>query len=287
MAKYLSEEQTQIMLDLLKEYVDEGDEILYKLLKKGGGGTGGGSESIFEQKTGTTVTVGGLPSGSIITNKTAVEVLSDILFPYIYSAPSISIGLSCKTLYDKDIDTLSSVTITANVTKGSEEIKYVKFYVNGTVVQTLTTAVKDGGVFKFTYTPAAAINSTTTFKVECCDTPKGTGKTTQSMVTFVQKSDWGPVPSVMSPTDIAVITTLNSGLKTSVAMTQKFTSEYGRFVFAYPTAIGSVKSIKDNVNNFNYTDSCSRGNATINGGSYEIIYLTECAGFEDVSITFA
>ena len=70
-------------------------------------------------------------------------------------------------------------------------------------------------------------------------------------------------------------------------MTQKFTSEYGRFVFAYPTAIGSVKSIKDNVNNFNYTDSCSRGKATINGGSYEIIYLTDCAGFEDVSITFA
>ena len=34
MAKYLSEEQTQIMLDFLKEYIDEGDEILYKLLKK-------------------------------------------------------------------------------------------------------------------------------------------------------------------------------------------------------------------------------------------------------------
>ena len=113
MAKYLSEEQTQIMLDLLKEYIDEGDEILYKLLKKGGG-TGGGSESIFEQKTGTTITVGGLPSGSIITNKTAVEVLSDILFPYIYSAPSISIGLSCKTLYDKDIDMI-------NFQKGSKK----------------------------------------------------------------------------------------------------------------------------------------------------------------------
>ena len=44
MAKYLSEEQTQIMLDLLKEYIDEGDEILYKLLKKGGKkkGCGGG-----------------------------------------------------------------------------------------------------------------------------------------------------------------------------------------------------------------------------------------------------
>lgn len=287
MAKYLSEEQTQIMLDLLKEYIDEGDEILYKLLKKGGGGTGGGSESIFEQKTGTTITVGGLPSGSIITDKTAVEVLSDILFPYIYSAPSISIGLSCKTLYDKDTDTLSSVTITANVIKGSEEITYVKFYVNGTVVKTLTTNVKDGGVFKFTYIPAAAINSTTTFKVECCDAPKGTVKSTQSVVTFVQKSYWGVVPSVMSPTDVSVITVLNNGLKTSVGMTKKFTTEYGRFVFAYPTAIGSVKSIKDNVNNFNYTDSCSRDNATINGGTYEIIYLTDCAGFDDVSITFA
>lgn len=286
MAKYLSEEQTKIMLDLLKDYIDEGDDILYKLIKKGGGGSGG-PESTFDQKTGTTVTVGGLPSGSIITDKTAVEVLSDILFPYIYSAPSISIGLSCKTLYDKDIDSLNSVTITANVTKGSEEITYVKFYVNGTVVQTLTTAVKDGGVFKFTYTPASAINSTTTFKVECCDAPRGTVKTTQSVVTFVQKSYWGPVPSVMSPTDVAVITALNNGLKTSVAMTQKFTAQYGRFVFAYPTAIGSVKSIKDNVNNFNYTDSCSRGTATINGGAYEIIYLTDCAGFDDVQITFA
>lgn len=230
--------------------------------------------------------VGNVKIGESFNNETIQQVL-DRIFAASYTKPSISIGLSCRNLYDKDTESLNSVTITANVTKKSEKISYVKFYVGGTLVQTLTTGVSDGGIFKYTYTPATPIQTTTVFKVETCDETTKSVVSSQSYVTFVQKSYWGSISSVLSPTDLDVITLLTNGLKTSVSMSQTFTAEYGRFIFAYPKAIGSVKSIKDNVNNFNYTDSCSRANLTINGGAYEVIYLTDCAGFDGVTITFA
>lgn len=252
----------------------------------GPGGPGSGSADIRYTNPAVAQNVGNVKIGEAFNNETIQQVLDRIFAPS-YTKPAISIGLSCKSLYDKDVDTLTSVTISANVTKTFEKIAYVKFYVGSTLVETLTTGVEDGGVFKYTYTPATPINSTTSFKVEACDVTTKTVVTSTAYTTFVQKSYWGVVPSILDATDPDVFTVLTNGLKTSVSMTQKFTTEFGRFVFAYPTAIGTVKSIKDNVNNFNYTDSCSRASATVNGGTYEVVYLTECAGFDDVAITFA
>lgn len=232
--------------------------------------------------------VGNVKIGESFDKETIQQVL-DRIFAASYAKPQISIGLSTpKNVYDKDTETISSVTITANVTRKSEDLAYVKFYADGVVIETITAAAAaKGGTFKYTYTPAAPINKTTTFKVETCDVTTKSVVSTQAVVTFVQKSYYGVMSSILDYTDPDLIVLLNNKLNTSVGMSQKFSCEYGRFLYAHPTAIGTVSSIKDNVNNFNYTDSCQKINITINGGKYELVYLVEPAGFEDLTITFA
>lgn len=285
--------EKEIPLTLIEPDSDIDIQLKDYIVSHGGGGgstPGGGGEGCKCDLTYTNPrveqNVGNVKVGESFDKETIQQVL-DRIFAASYTKPQISIGLSCKSLYDKDVDSLASVTITANITKKSEDIGYVKFYVGSTLINTIVTGVKDGGIFKYTYTPTFPIQTTTSFRVETCDITTKTVVSSTAYVTFVQKSYWGVVPSILDATDPAVITVLNHDLKTSVAMTAKFTTEFGRFVFAYPKAIGTVKSIKDNVNNFNYTDSCSRKDVTINSGAYEVVYLTECAGFEDVAITYA
>lgn len=222
-------------------------------------------------------------------DKETIQAVLDRIFAASYAKPQISIGLSTpKNVYDKDVETVNFVTITANATRKSEDLAYIKFYVEGVVVETITaTAAAKGGTFKYTYTPDTPINKTTTFKVETCDITTKSVVSTQAVITFVQKSYYGVMSSILDYTDPDLIVLLNNTLKTSVGMSQKFSCEFGRFLYAHPTAIGTVSSIKDNVNNFNYTDSCQKINITINGGKYELIYLIEPAGFEDLTITFA
>lgn len=228
--------------------------------------------------------VGGVTKGTVFADTLIQDVL-DQIFSTSYLKPSISIGLSSKNVYDKNDKSSipSTITISANVTKKSESIVYVAAYAGSTLIEKRTAAVQDGGVIKFTYEVPDDFE-TTTFKVECND-GHNTVSTT-SKVSVVGLSYYGVVDDGVdiSPT---IVQNLSSDLKTTLNGSYVYSADYGKFVYAYPASFGYVTSVKDNVNNFNYTESCEFSTLTIHNETYNVVYLKDSMGFTDVKITYA
>ena len=57
-------------------------------------------------------------------------------------------------------------------------------------------------------------------------------------------------------------------------------------LYAIPTTLGKVTSIKDEVNNFDYTNSFEETEITIDGYSYYLYMLKDCTSADDVQLTF-
>ena len=92
---------------------------------------GGGSSDKFTRDDLTAVTVGGFNSGSYVKDKTTMEVLESILFPY--QKPTVSFAiLPSKTTYESGT-TVSSITFTINTTKKSNDIQSIKVYDGSTL----------------------------------------------------------------------------------------------------------------------------------------------------------
>lgn len=242
-----------------------------------------GGAVTYTNEEGVAQDIGGIAKGTTFKD-TPIEEVLDKLFAPPYEKPQISIGLSCKNLYDKNgTDIPTSITITANVTKKTEEIAEVSAYIGTTLIEKKTEGVKDGGKFTFTYTVPADFE-TSMFKVECKDS-KNTVNTT-SKVTLVALSYQGCIADGVT-IDETAIKALTPVLKATVGGTYEYTTPYGRFLHAIPSEIGDITSAKDLVNNFNYTDSCTKTTMTINGETYNVWYLTDAMGFDGVKITFA
>ena len=79
------------------EQVLYGNSTVKKALDdlKNGSSGGGGSER-FDRTDKTSTTVGGLPAGSSVKDKTTKEVLESILFPY--QKPGVSFSINPSTL---------------------------------------------------------------------------------------------------------------------------------------------------------------------------------------------
>lgn len=190
--------------------------------------------------------VGGVPLGHKFQDTPIVDVL-DLLFSPSYEKPQISIGLSCKNLYSQNDPATwpTSVTVTANVIKKTDDIKSVVCKVNGVVVETKTSGVKDGGKFTFT---CPALTATTTFRVETSDGKNTVG--TQSVVTIVGNSYSGYISELGTIDDVNPAN-LTPNLKTTKAFsyTSSFLDDGNtyRIVYMYPKSLGALTSITDNM----------------------------------------
>lgn len=84
------------------------------------------------------IAIGGIKKNQTFNNATMQEMFDMLLHPY--EKPTMTLGINpAKTIYDKVTETLASITINANVTKKTENIKEVRFYVDNVLVNTDTT----------------------------------------------------------------------------------------------------------------------------------------------------
>ena len=210
------------------------------------------------------------------------EIIRDMLTEKI--PPTISVVLNpSTTLYDIVNDSVSGLTINATVGKKTNNIAKIEYYINGALVNTNTNAT-NGGSFPYIYN--TTINSTTTIKVVVTDT-EGLSANVTKTITFVGQSYYGIVePTVGEPTE-ALIKTLNKTLKN----TKKYeysgiTCDYNKIVYAYPKELGTLTSIMDKVNNFNYTTSFQLTTKTVDGIEYYVYTLIDPTGADNVKLTF-
>ena len=244
--------------------------------------------------TGTSaVNLGGIKKNQVF-NKTPLPDVIDILL-HPYEKPSMTLGINpVKTIYDTVSETLSSITINANVTKKSENIKEVRFYVDNVLVKTDTTH-PTGGLVSYTHTFSPATNKTFNVKIECEDI-KGTSSkiSANTNVYFVGQSYYGVIEDDGS--DFTITETLIKGLsETSLKIKKALTYEninatFGRIVYAYPKNLptgGELTSIKDKGTGWSVFDSYAKQEVTIDGIIYICYYLIDPAGFDGVTMIFA
>ena len=245
---------------------------------KESGGTGGSGGDTY---TGTSaVDLGGIKKNQVFDKTPLPDVIDILLHPY--EKPTMTLGINpAKTIYDKVSETLSSITINANVTKKSENIKEVRFYVDNVLVKTDTTH-PTGGLVSYTHTFSPATNKTFNVKIECEDIKAGK-VSANTTITFIGKSYYGYLKEGTT-IDETNIKTLNTILKKELkykysAITTPGTDLY-HIVLCQPKELGTITSVKDALN-FEYIQDYTMQDITIDGLDYRLMYLTNPVSVTD------
>ena len=251
----------------------------------------GGAGGSYSGTSG--IAIGGIKKNQTFNNATLQEMFDMLLHPY--EKPTMTLGINpAKTIYDKVTETLTSITINANVTKKTENIKEIRFYVDNVLVNTDTTH-PNGGLVSYTHTFASPTNTTFNVKIECEDIKGATSKVSANTnVYFVGKSYYGVVED--DGTSFAITESLIKGLsKTEVKIKKALTykninATFGRIVYAYPKNLpsgGALTSIKDQGTGWSVFDSYTSQEITIDGITYLCYYMVDAGGFDGVTMVFA
>lgn len=229
--------------------------------------------------------------GSIIPGKTypagteVQDILKDILTQY--TPPTVTLTINPNTsLYDITSDSVNQVTMNAVVTKKTSDVSKLEFFVNDTLMHTVDTNVSNGGIFLYTYNPATPIKTDTKFKVVVTDIKNGTSDSTKN-IKFVAKSYYGIVDANIGAPTESIVKTLTAKLKDTKNLTYDgITTDWGKVCYAYPTSFGNLTSIKDMINNLNYTTEFTKTTLTVDGIDYVCYTQTNASASVNVQLTF-
>ena len=240
----------------------------------------GGAGGSYSGTSG--IDIGGIKKNQTFNNATLQEMFDMLLHPY--EKPTMTLGINpAKTIYDKVAETLASITINANVTKKTENIKEIRFYVDNVLVNTDTTH-PNGGLVSYTHTFASPTNTTFNVKIECEDIKGATSKVSANTnVYFVGKSYYGCLPEGTT-IDETSIKTLNTVLKKELkykysGITTTGTDLY-HIVLCQPKEFGIITSVKDALN-FEYIQDYTVRDIIIDGIYYTLMYLTNPVSVTD------
>ncbi len=215
--------------------------------------------------TGATMSaIGGIPANTTLTDKTCIEVLEMMLFPYTKPVIS-SVTLNrtpSGTVYEKGT-TVSINSISTAIQKKSEAITKVQFYVNNTMENEITTGVANGGTF--TYTPTTAISITDTITNTYVQVKIEDGKslvTANSLaLTFVYPYYHGSIADGTVVND-AVIQGLTKDVSVKGNKTYNYNTSNSCMVIAYPASYGNIRTIID-PNGFDITGSFTKSQVAV------------------------
>ena len=220
--------------------------------------SGGGGSSNLTTDLISNVDVGGVSENTKYTKGTSLEtIIKDILVKYFPADLVFSLNPS-KTLY-KIGEVVNSIDLIANVTKKSENIENIKYYIEGALVdtkdETTDSGIGNGGTY--TYTHGTPFSTDTTFKVDVYDGKNITTKTIK--VEFVNPFYCGLASD-----------TLQEIVQKKDAYTyNNITCNNDSIVFKYPKSYGTLTSILDS-NNFENISAFTRSEEVINGVDYYV-----------------
>lgn len=203
-----------------------------------------------------------------------------------YVAPTVNFSITPDmVLYDKKVDTLKNITLTVNITKGTEDISTVRFMLGSTVIKEFKNPTES--ILQYSYTFDPPTNENQTFSVSVIDAANKTVGVSKK-IQFVLKSYYGTVDASVTSPDEALITSLQNKLVGSKGFVYSgITMDYGKVLYAYPVGYGNISTIRDTVNNFTYELSdFIKSSVSIDGSSYYCYLQKDASGAENVQLTF-
>lgn len=224
--------------------------------------------------------IGSVTAGKVYPAGTKLEtIIRDILTTYTKASVKITLDPATE-IYDEVTDSLSTIDITSVVTKGTNNIESVTFYVDGIEVDEITTGVQDGGAFNYNHAFAAPTNKTFTVKVSVYDGQQTSTET--KTVTFIGKSYYGCVAEdVTTPTEADVKALQFNTLKNSKKLVySEIQVDYGKVLYAYPASLGKLTKILD-ADSRDYTGSYTMSELTVDGIDYYAYLLIDAMGTDN------
>lgn len=227
----------------------------------------------------TNVDVGGIKAGTTIPSGTTFESLFNQVFVE-YQKPTISLSITpSTTLYEKGT-TISTLTLSANATKKSEDIANIKFYQGSTLLETVTEDVASGGNFTCG-TAITAFDTDTTFKASVTDSTTGSTVESSKTIKFV-------VPFYYGNSDTSTVSDLadfTKDVSEKGTKTYSYTASNKYLCILYPSSYGNLTSIKDN-NNFENIGEFNVSTVTISEEEYKLYITKEPKTVNSFSLTF-
>lgn len=249
-------------------------EMLDKLIAQGGGVTKQVIKPNVQQGSVKT----SYPVGTLIE-----EIIIDMLTEKI--PPAVTINLNPSTaLYNIVTDSVSSITINATVTKNTNAIKQVDYYVNDELVHSNTSATANG---TYPYIYNTVINETTTFKIIVTDS-EGLTSTALKKIEFYPVIYYGIIDANTGEPTEALIKTLSTKLQnTKTFIYEGITTDWGKVCVCIPKMLGTVTSIFDTINNMSYNISFARTTVSVDGYEYEVLTQIDASAADNITLKFA
>ena len=238
------------------------------------------SNGVLEESITATGDIGSITNGKTYDKGTKLEeILRDILITYQKAGLTVSL-VPTKELYDVVEEALSSISVSAATTKGTNDITSIKFYIDGVEMKNVTTDVANGGTFKYDHTFATPTNTTFVVKVTVTDGKQA--NTVTKTIVFIGKSYYGTVSEdVVTPTEADIKGLQSNTLKNSKKFIYSgIQVDYGKVLYAYPKSLGTLTKIVD-ADNRDYTNSYTVSEVTVDGIPYYAYLLTDAMGTDD------
>ena len=206
--------------------------------------------------------------------------IDDLLYPILnpYKAPIVNLSAS-DTLFK--VGTTNLVTFTADITKGRDDIKSIKF-VDGTdtILKEITDKTE---LAKTTQTYTLSMTTTGTVKVIVSDGISAVEKSVT--VTYTYDSYYGIISADKTSLTSDEIKSLNTKLTTDKSFKyDKINLDNQKIAYAYLKSRGALTKILD-ANNFDYLNSYTRSEVNIDGQEYYLYILTKATvidGFKQI-----
>lgn len=244
---------------------------------------------VLEEDLKASTVIGSVKKGMVYAKGTSFEtILKDILTSYTKASCVITFSPTTE-VYDAVDDELNEIEIIPKITKGTENIKSVKWYVGDVLVHELTTGVENGGTFTYNHIFSTPQKTSFETKIVIEDETDGGTVTTKKTVVFIGKTYYGILDAdISTPTEDDIKGLENKVVKNTKTLTySNIVTPWGRVCMAYPKALDALTSIMDTVNNFNYTTEFEKQELTVDGIPYLAYVQKEPSGADGVLLKFS
>lgn len=251
------------------------------------------ADNLFQTDILTVSALGGIPAGTDLNNMSIQDVLTKLLYPYVAPTVKASISYSPTGTTFEYGESVHVSSMTATITKKSELITKIGFFVDGTMVHVIRDEIENGGTFTFTFDEPYEVTksiSNSFFHVEVTDASGAItkGNTLSMSLNFLYPYYYGVVDEDVEITE-DVILGLTKQVVAKGTKTYSFSPDYQRAVFAYPKSYGVLNSILD-PNSFEIISSFECLEVNIEGldGSIQPYYVYVNGAFtnSNFKITF-
>ena len=209
-------------------------------------------DDVFKAEGNTVVAAGGIAAGSSVNGKTFQQILYNMMYPYQKPTISASASPNGGTYMKGNKQTITSVT--ATVTKKTEEIAKVELYNGSTLVATKngddtlssssTSLVKNGGAVKFEGLSREVSANGGQYKAKVYDITGQSAEASTGSFSFINPYYYG-VCGASATLDEALVESLTKDLSAKGTKSYNYTTSSQRMVIAYPKSYGLIKLVKD------------------------------------------